>query len=159
MKTTLVLALGVMAVGFVANAEELTKQGKIERILALTNSDATVNQMFSQMKAMVASQMPSGATPEQIARVHEVQDKLLEAVKTRMSWDKIRPQYVRIYDETFSAEEIDGIFAFYESPAGRAMQEKMPLLVSKAMAVAQSQMAGIMPEIERISKEAAQKEQ
>src|ERR1700690_1287576 len=112
MKTTLVLALGVMAVGFVANAEELTKQGKIERILALTNSDATVNQMFSQMKAMVASQMPSGATPEQIARVHEVQDKLLEAVKTRMSWDKIRPQYVRIYDETFSAEEIDGIFAF-----------------------------------------------
>ena len=108
---------------------------------------------------MVTSQAPSGATPEQIARAQQIQDKLLDSVKTRMNWEKLRPQYLRIYDETFSAEEIDGIFAFYESPAGSSMLKKMPLLISKAMAVAQSQMADIMPEIERISKEATQKPQ
>jgi uncharacterized protein len=159
MKTTSALVLGVIVAGFAANAQELTKQGKIERILALTNADATVNQIFSQIKTMVASQAPSGATPEQIAKAQEIQDKLLDLIKGRISWDKIRPQYLRIYDETFSVEEIDGIFAFYESPAGRAMLEKMPSLISKAMTVAQSQMADIMPEIERISKEVIQKPQ
>ena len=159
MKTTAALVFGVIVAGFTANAQELTKQDKIERILALTNADATVNQIFNQIKTMVTSQAPSGATPEQIARAQQIQDKLLDSVKTRMSWDKLRPQYLRIYDETFSAEEIDGIFAFYESPAGSALLKKMPLLISKAMAVAQSQMADIMPEIERISKEATQKPQ
>ena len=159
MKTTAAFVLGVIVGGFAAHAQELTKQDKIERILALTNADATVDQIFSQTKTMVISQAPSGATPEQIARAREIRDKLMDSVKTRMSWDKLRPQYLRIYDETFTTEEIDGIFTFYESPAGRAMLKKMPLLISKAMAMAQSQMADIMPEIERISREATQKPQ
>ncbi len=69
----------------------------------------------------------------------------------------MRVEFVRIYDELFSDDEINGILAFYQSPAGRATLEKMPQLMAKAMAFAQSQMADLMQEIQRITKEASQK--
>jgi hypothetical protein len=140
------------------NAQALTKQAKIERILSLTNADATMDQVFNQRKAMTASAVPAGTTPEQRARAQEVQNKIFDLVKSRMNWDKMRPQYVKLYDETFADEEITGIFAFYQSPVGHAMLEKMPALISKTMAVVQSQMVDLMPEIQRITKEAAQQQ-
>lgn len=137
-----------------AGAQELSKQAKIERILALTNADAMMNQVFNQMKATSAASLAPGATPERRAKAQQTQEKIMELIKTRMNWEKMRPHYVKIYDETFDAAEIDGMFMFYQSPAGRAMLEKMPALMGKTMAFVQTQMAEIMPEIQRISREA-----
>jgi hypothetical protein len=100
---------------------------------------------------------PAGATPEQRAKAQEVQSRILDLTKSRMNWETLRPAIVKAYSETFSEEEIDGILAFYESPAGRAMREKMPILMPKVMAAAQAQAAGLMPEIERITKESLAK--
>ena len=161
MKSIPILRFGLMvfvlASGFQASAQELTKEAKIERILALTKADTMIDQMFNQVKAMTASQVIPGATSEQRATAQEIQDKIMGLMKARMGWDKMRPQYVKLYSDTFSDEEIDGLLVFHQSPAGRAMIEKMPLLMSKIMAMTQAQMGDIMPEIQRITKEALQK--
>src|SRR5271166_1574964 len=109
MKPIRVLIATLVVCGFLGSAQELTKEAKIERILALTNAQAVMDQMFTQIKTMTASMMPPGSTPERSAKAQEVQEKLLDFVKDRMSWDKVRPKYVKIYDETFSDEEITGI--------------------------------------------------
>jgi hypothetical protein len=152
MKTAL-LALIILVIGPFACAQELTKQTKIERLLDAMNADATINQLFEQIKTMTAAQMPPGATPEQTAKAREVQDKILELVKSRISWDKMRPSYIKLYSETFSEQEIGGMLAFYESPAGRAMLAKMPTLLTKLIEVAQAQMNDLQPEIQRIMRE------
>ena len=157
MKPIAVLAFTLTFAGCFASAQELTKQAKIERILAATNADAMLDQIFNQTKAMSASMTPAGTTPEQRAKAEEVQGKIMDLIKARISWDKMRPQYIKIYDEIFSDEEINGIVAFYESPSGRALLQKMPALISRTMTVTQSLMAEIMPEIQRIAKEAAEK--
>ena len=156
-----ILTLGLITVvllhGLTVSAQELTKEAKIERIFARSNVGAMVDQLYAQFKEMTASYVPPGVTLEQRARAQEVEDKVMDVVKTRLSWNELRPQFVKIYSDTFSDEEISGLLAFYESPAGRAMMEKMPLVRSKTMAVAQAAMSEIMPEIERIAKEEAQK--
>ena len=140
-----------------ANKETSGKEAKIERLLSLTNADSTMNQLFDQMKGVMASQMPEGATPEQRAQAQELQNKIMDLVKSRMSWEKMRPEYVKLYNDTFTDEEVDGMLAFYESPAGRAMLQKMPALMPKIMALAQTQMGDLMPDILRITKEVQQK--
>jgi hypothetical protein len=155
MKSIPVLTLTIIVTGLLASAQEPTKEAKIERVLALMKAEALTDQVFEQMKAMTASMVPPDATEKQRAHAQEVEAKVMDLVKDRMSWEKLRPVYVKMYSETFSDVEIDGMLAFYQSPAGRAMLEKMPLLVSKIMSLAQSQMAGIMPEIERLVKEPA----
>ena len=161
MKRDALLTAGVLLATFLATAQGLSKEAKIERILALTYGQATFDRMFEQIKTqMVASTsaaMPSNTTPEQRAKAQEVQTKILDLMKTRMSWEKMKPEYMKLYSETFSDEEVDGMLAFYESPAGRAMQAKMPMLLSKVMALAQAQVGELMPEIQRITREAQQK--
>jgi len=152
MKLTFVLPLSLLVAGSFATAQELTKEAKIGRLLDAMNADATINQLFEQIKSMTVAQMPA-ATPEQTAKAREVQDKILDLVKSRIGWDKMRPAYIKLYDETFSEEEISGILAFYESPAGRAMLAKMPTLLTKLIEVAQAQMTDLQPEIQRIMRE------
>jgi uncharacterized protein len=154
MKTSTVLALALLVTGPFAGAQELTKQAKIERLLTAMNADAMIDQMFEQIKAMTAAQAPPGTTPEQAAKAREIQSKILDLVKARISWEKMRPQYVQLYSETFSDEEISGMLGFYQSPAGRAMLAKMPTLTTKIMQVAQAQLTDLLPEIQRITREA-----
>ena len=151
MKPILVLAIVWLAAGSIAAAQE-TKEAKIQRILAATNSTAMMDQIFTQIRAMTASQLPPGTTPEQRAKSEEVTAKVMELAKA--SIDKIRPQLVTSYAETYSDQEIDGILAFYESPVGRAMLQKTPALMTKMMGLIQAQMADMMPEIQRITREA-----
>lgn len=153
MKIACLLALNLLVIGPFAAAQELTKEAKIERLLTVMNADNMIDQMFEQIKAMTAAQVPPGTSPEQIAQARQVQTKIMDLVKARISWEKMRPQYVKLYAETFSDEEISGMLAFYGSPAGRAMLEKMPALVTKIMEVAQAQMKDILPEMQRIIRE------
>lgn len=57
-----------------------------------------------------------------------------------MSWAKMKPQYVRLYVETFDQDEVDGLLAFYATPAGQAMINKMPIVMPKMMGVMQDSM-------------------
>jgi hypothetical protein len=154
MKSIPVLMLILLVTGVPTRAQE-TKAAKIDRVLALMKADALTDEVFQQVKAMTASLAPPDATEKQRAHAQEIQAKIMDLVKDRMSWEKMRPQYVKMYGETFSDEEIDGMLAFYESPAGRAMLEKMPQLVSKMMAMVQSQMTAIMPDVERLARDLA----
>jgi uncharacterized protein len=136
------------------SAQELSKEAKIRRIVNLTGSDATMKQMFDQIKT---SLRPPGVAPEQQAKFQETQSRIFDLMRTRLSWEKMRQQYVKIYSETFTDKEIDGILALYESPAGRAFTEKMPTMVPKMLSFVQAQMSDLMPEIQRISREGLQK--
>jgi uncharacterized protein len=156
-KRAALLICGLAVAASLATAQESSKETKIQRLLSLTNAQATMNQVFDQMKSLAASQLPPNATPEQRAKAQKLQTSILDLVKARMSWDKLRPQYVKLYGETFSDEEIDGMLAFYQSPAGRAMLEKMPVLLPKLIALSQAQMGELMPEIQRIVSESRQR--
>ena|ERR1700676_488942 len=157
MKTAAVFVLALLLAAPHARSQESTKEAKIQRLLTVMNADNMIDQMFEQIKAMTASQVPPGVSPEQIAKAHEIQNKIMDVVKAHISWEKMRPQYVKLYAETFTDEEVNGMLAFYESPAGRAMLEKMPALVTKIMEVAQGQMKDVLPEIQRIIRESTPK--
>jgi hypothetical protein len=156
MKTSAVFALALLAATPFAVAQE-SKDAKIERLLDAMNAQSTIDQMFEQIKAMTASQIPPGATPEQAAKAHELQSKIMDLIKARMGWERMRPQYAKMYGETFSDQEISGMLAFYQSPAGRAMLSKMPALMAKVMELTQAQMADLLPEIQRITRDAMPK--
>ena len=44
---------------------------------------------------------------------------------------KMRVMQVAMYAKIYSAEELEGILAFYVSPSGKAMLAKMPTVVSE----------------------------
>jgi hypothetical protein len=87
-------------------------------------------------------------TPEQRKRLEEAVQKQSAVVQDEMSWAAMKPMYVQIYSETFSQEEIDGLIAFYESPAGRSFIAKMPTVLQKSMSFMQNRMDGMMQKMQ-----------
>ena len=131
--------------GYGQTAATTTKTAKIEELFRLMKVDQMQKQMFAQMTASIP--------PEQ----RQASSKVMALLSEKMGWDVMKPAYVKLYDDTFTENEISGILMFYESAPGQAFLSKMPLLMSNMMAIVQKQTAEMKPEIEKLAKENAGK--
>jgi len=159
-RTSLLLGLFLeLSVALIsARAQEITKTAKIEELLQLTNAEAMSQQMYNQIRTMTTRQIDTmGGSEEAKAAAAQTIDKVMSQLQERLSWSRMKPEFIRLYDDVYSDEEITGILAFYKSAAGQAFVKKMPILITKSMEISQRQMADLMPELQRIVKEGAQK--
>ncbi len=143
-------------------ADDASKAQKIEEMLTLTKADKLIDQVFDQINNAVKAQLNSlplspDMDPQRRQMAMDVQKQLMDLLRRKLAWDKMKPLYVRIYSESFSEEEVSAIIAFYTTPAGKSMLEKLPLVMSKSMEMVQPMMKDIMPEVQRIIEAAAEK--
>ncbi|MPN27418.1 hypothetical protein SDC9_174851 [bioreactor metagenome] len=101
--------------------------------------------------------MKFATTPESKALAIETQDKIMDLMKAEFSWENLKPEFERLYAETYSAEELDGLLKFYQSPLGKKFIAKQPEMQQKTMAMVQQMMMRVMPKIEALTKELQQK--
>jgi hypothetical protein len=115
-----------------------------------------IKQVFDQMKGMTSAQLDkTDMSADARKSAEDVQARVMVLVEERMG--KLQAMLVQVYADTYTEEEVEGILAFYNSPAGQAMLQKMPQLMQRSMAASQQLMGDLMPEIQKIAKEAAEK--
>jgi len=150
----------LLAIVFVCAAHaQSTKIAKIEEIFRLTNLEQMQKRMVEQVAASMPAQLSAMGVPaEAQADVSEMAAEMTKLVFGRMSWETMKPLYVKAYDETFTEDEISGMVLFYESPAGKAVTEKTPALMAKVIALSQTRMVELMPEMQKRAKELADKQ-
>jgi hypothetical protein len=151
MRTAILLM--AVAAGTPLLADDASRKAKAEELMTLMNVQQIQNQVFAAIKQASAQQMPKDATPE----ARKAVDDVMELMQKKISWENMKESFVSIYVETFTDEELDSIVGFYRSPGGKAMLAKMPVLMQKSMAVAQKTMQDIMPEIQKMTKDAIEK--
>jgi hypothetical protein len=133
------------------------KHAAIEELLSLMKVDQTIEQMLPQAQRMIAQAMESSLPAEvrdsqdKAKSVAELQNRVFDFMKERLTYANLKPDYVRLYDETFSAEEIAGILAFYKTPAGQAYVAKLPVLSAKSIELAQRMLTNLIPEVQKIT--------
>jgi len=150
--------LSLVTFPLLARADEASKLTKIEEMLVLTHADQVVQQVTAQMQPMMAQQMKQLNLPEDARpAVEEMQKKMMDWVSTKLSWEKMKPVYIKLYDETLTEEEVNGAVAFYKTPAGQALLNKMPLLMQKTMVVMQDMLGEMIPEFAKMGEELAKK--
>src|SRR5437660_334864 len=117
-----------------AHADEATKAAKLDQLMIVMNIEEQQKQMMDQMSQMVIAQIKDqmakqGNIPaSEMAKMEDRQRRLFALIAEKTSWERMKPVYVKAYSDTFSESEIDGIVAFYKSPAGKAMVAKQPSL-------------------------------
>ncbi len=136
-----------------------TKIAKIEEIFRLTNLEQMQKKMLEQVSASMPAQLSAMGVPvEAQADVSEMAAEMTKFLFGRMSWEAMKPLYLKAYDETFTEDEISGMLLFYESPAGKAVNEKTPALMAKVIALSHTRMADLMPAMQTRAKELADKQ-
>ena len=89
-------------------------------------------------------------TPAQQKLANDFQDQLMQLLGQMVSWDELEPAYVKLYAQSFTEDEIDGMLAFYKSPAGIAMVKKTPQLMTEANQIVQQRMVALQPKLQAL---------
>jgi hypothetical protein len=144
------LAIVAMLAGLVAAGTARAtppSDGSIDAFLTASRLERNLGLMRQSMdqlmKQSVAEAVGARAlTDRQKRSIDAVLERFSRTMNEDLGWEKMRPLYAQIYKETFTAEEIDGVVAFYKSPAGVALLEKQPLVLQKASTMVRERMAG-----------------
>jgi hypothetical protein len=161
MKRTVLFLVLVFSVPLSAHADDASKRAKVQEMLQLIHMDQMMEQMMTalrqQVLAMTNQAMGSKATPEQKAQLADFQQQMFDFVNTQVGWKALEPEYVELYTQTYTDEELDGIIAFYKTPAGASMIAKTPELTQKALAISQTKVGSLIPQLQKMVQDFASK--
>ena len=141
---SLIIGVALLWCASPVRADEASKAAKAAELLQLTQGDQMMKMMEPMMKGMMA-QADKDMPAEQRAKVGEMQEKIMALIAA--SLNKLKPALAKVYTDTYTEEEIDGILAFYKSPAGKAFIQKMPEVMQRSMPVMMQMMNDLQPEI------------
>ncbi len=130
----------------------------IEKLLDVTRAETLVDSMYANLEQAMRGGMQQALQGQTLSdeqrRVIELAPKrFAEVMRQEFSWATVKDIYVQIYRESFTEEEVQGLIAFYVSPAGQAYVNKMPQVMQRSMFVMQQRMQPLMAKM----KEAMQK--
>ncbi len=125
------------------------QDASIEKLLVLTETQKLNDSAIADSDEIIETTLKpvlrlDNMTVEKRQMTESFLDKYKHIVKEEFSWEKMLPDYIRIYRETFTEEELQSLIAFYESPTGKMFIRKMPVIMDKTSDVMQQRMASIL---------------
>jgi hypothetical protein len=127
-----------------------TKDAKVEELLTLMKIEQMQKQAMDNVVQMISNQLKS--QPD-AAKAEEKEKRILALIADKTGWQNMKGTYIKVYSDTYNDSEIDGILLFYRSPAGKAMVDKQPALMSKMSSTMGDHMKELTPEIQKIMAE------
>ena len=152
-RPALVLILS-LCIPVTLHADDASKQAKVRELFALLHvehiSDQIRSSVMNQTAGIPKQLFGPDISPANKAKFDVLQEKILQTVDAQVGWRVLEPQYVRLYTDAYTEEEINGIVAFYKTPAGAAMIAKSPELSAKSIQLVQSKMAAVQPQLKQM---------
>jgi hypothetical protein len=133
-------------------------EATIKQILEVMQARKLVDSMIGQMDTLmlqtIAQATQGQAIPPKIQKqIDQQRSEMMAMMKDLLAWEKLEPLYVRVYQKTFTQQELDGMLAFYKTPVGAAMIAKMPAVMQNTMEEMQSMMGPVMDKMQRMQKD------
>jgi uncharacterized protein len=134
----------------------------VKQLLDAIGTKNTLNTVQSQIDSMMRASMQQALggktmTPAQNAIMDDMRVKMMAIINQQMSWENLEPSLLEIYRKTFTQKEVDGMLVFYRSEVGKAVVAKLPQAMMSSMQVAQGRMSTLLPQIQQLGKETAEK--
>jgi len=142
------LSFLLLSVALTCRAEPPTVES-VEALLVANKSEAIMESVNANMENVLRQGMAQTlagkkVTPQLQSFLDNAPRQFAEAMKEEMSWARLKPMYVQLYQESFTQEEVNSLVAFYHSPASEALANKMPDVMQKTKALVQSRVAPMM---------------
>lgn len=161
MKTNLLLNLTIILCAAAASlvaADTKPSEASVKELLLLSDSPKMLEMSKGQLAAMAGGpvqQAMQGRSPTpEIRKILEAGSaKSMAVLNEGLKWEAFEPTFVEIYQSMMTQEEVDGIVAFYKTPAGKAMVQKLPQLMQASGQRLQQQLGPLLQQLQQISQE------
>lgn len=151
---TRIFALAVLLAAAPLAAAQQPSEAQVDRLLEVMRAKETLDATLPQVQAMqqqMVAQMTAGQEldEEDRARINRMLESTNSSLATVLTWERMGPMYRDIYAQTFTAEDVEAIIGFYESPAGQKTLDKMPQLMQNTMAAVQQLVMPLLQQLEQ----------
>lgn len=137
------------AAASLAMADTASHAADAERFLKLAHADKLTVPVYGQVQQMFAQRFALAPDGKQ-ALLERYQAKANAALDKAVGWDRLKPDMVRLYTSHFDEQELKELIAFYESPLGQKVLQKMPALTTQAAQITQSKLESAVPEVNKL---------
>lgn len=133
-------------------------EASIKQLLQVAQAQKLIDSVMAQMDGLMTQAIQKATQGREVPpKVQQDIDKrqaeVVGLMKELLDWTKLEPMYVRIYQKSFSQQEVDGMIAFYKTPAGQAVIGKMPAVMQNTMDEMQQMLAPAMEKIQRMQQD------
>lgn len=150
----IILGLTLLVLSMSLHAAETSKHEKLVELINVMDMNTMIDSMHSKMEKKMqnlSAQMGVQASEQEI--FDKYYNKMLLVMEDSMSWKKMEPLTIEIYDRNFSEKEISDMLTFYKTDTGKAVLVKMPVVMQESVQLGQSLMKDTIPQIQEIVKQ------
>ncbi|MDD2054901.1 DUF2059 domain-containing protein [Pseudomonas putida] len=132
-------------------ADTASHNASAESFLKLAHADKLGTPVYRQVQQMFAQRFEEVKAPEsKKALLETYQAKANTALNQAIGWDKLKPDMVKLYTSNFSEAELKELMAFYQSPLGKKVLEKMPQLTQQSAQLTQAKLESAVPVVNKL---------
>ena len=133
-------------------------EASVKQLLEVAQAHKLVDSVMAQMDSLMQQTIAQATKGQQIPpkvqkEIDQGRGEMLAMMKELLDWKKLEPMYVRIYQKTFSQQEVDGMIAFYQTPAGQAVMSKMPAAMQNTIDEMQQMMGPVMQKMQQMQQD------
>jgi hypothetical protein len=146
--------LAAFALPLAAHADDASHHAKAREMMALLHTQQMVENIAASLKkqlpdaaSAVIGKTPTPAQKDDAAKFIQQADQVVDA---QLSWSVLEPAFADIYAKNFTEEQLDGIIAFYKSPAGLAMLTTMPTINTQVQQYGDQKLTDLKPSIQKL---------
>src|SRR2546421_8464233 len=152
----------LLCASLVYGADSVPSEASVKQLMEVMQLHKNVDAMMGQMDAIMKNafqQATQGQSvpPEAQEAFDKCRTEVVTALKEQFTWEKLEPMHRRIYQKSFSQEEVDGMIAFYKTSAGQSIIGKMPLVMQNTMSETMKMMGPMMQRVQAMQQEVAAK--
>ena len=148
--------LGTLLFSSTASASTDSHRQAALEMLSISRVDKMIEPMMENVMSMIQQQMAQVDIPEDKKPIiQKYNQKIVETLRQEMQWEKMKEDFVALYLNVYTEEEIRELTEFYSSPLGQKMLDKMPELMQASLQISQSMLQQTLPKIQQLSQEMA----
>lgn len=153
-----IIFIAIVTVDAVVRADTPSEQS-VDRLLILSDADRVLRSVREQVDRLSytgveLSTRGKHLSPTEKSVLESIRQELVRKYQNELRWEKFRDTFLAAFRQSFTQKEIDGIIAFFESPAGRAYATKMNPTMQRSSSTVQIQVQSIIGGLQREIKDA-----
>ena len=136
------ILVGLLSISTITFANSASEK-EAEKLLSTMGMENALTESMSQMVDIQLQQNPTLAPFKSV---------MMKFFNKHMSWESLKPEFVLIYSEAFTASELREINAFYATDTGKKTIEKMPTLMGQGAQIGAARVQGNIGELQSMIK-------
>lgn len=130
-----------------ASADDSSKEAAAEALIEATRIESMMAQMYAQIPQMIGGLLPQGPNAPTQEDMQKLMERTVGFIDERIGYQAMKPEYVAMYADAYSEEDLLALTEFMESPLGQRFLDATPELMAQASTMARQRMSEAMPEL------------